>query len=328
MKLINFSPHILKHYIKILNYLVFKKEYPYYWGNNKEWAKTSGNKIVFICDGFKAHGGLSDRLKSILTTFSETKKINKPFYISWTSPFQLSDFLIPSGNIDWRIDKDQIYCNYKNSFPFILNISSNHFKNIIKKYLFRHCLKDKRDILVYSNIMFEKFNLPELFFSLFKPSDFLQKNLDFYLNDIGSPFYSYTFRFGNLLGDFKDIVGNPLSSKDKIKLINRNLEELKEKLKELPLGFKALVTSDSLSFLKSAKIIDNRIYVIEKELMHIDFFDEKKSNNMIWLKTFLDFFLIMTAEKVYQLNTEGMYNSSFPSFAAKIGKKPYLFHKF
>ena len=321
----------INHYLKTIAYLVFKNKYPYKWGEINEIQtefKSNQKKIVYICDGLKNHGGLSDRFKGLLTTFSEAKRLKLPFYIYWTSPFQLSDFLIPASKIDWRINSKHIHYNYKYSFPFILDISPVHYKNVIKKYLFRYCLKDKRDILVYSNLMHEKKNISALFHELFKPSDYLKENIDKYLNDIGTSYYSYTFRFGNLLGDFTDIVGHPLINKDKNELIEHNLEELKQLLENLPETHKALITSDSFYFLQKVKKLDRRICLVEKELMHIDFYDNNKATKEIWLKSFLDFFLIMRADKIFQLRTGEMYNSSFPSFAATIGRKEYVLHEF
>lgn len=322
---------IIIHYVKIFKYILLKREYPYKWGEiivKNSGIKSKEKKIVYICDGFKNHGGLTDRFKGLLTTYSEAKKLKTPFYIYWTSPFQLTDFLIPTSSIDWRIEKKDILYNYKDSFPFIMDISPVHYKNIIKKYLFRHCLLDKRDILVYTNLMHEKKNHSDLFNELFKPSHYLRENIDFYLKSIGAPYYSYTFRFGNLLGDFKDIVGTTLVDKNKFKLIEKNLKELKVLIKDLPDSYKVLVTSDSFYFLEKVKEIDNRICIVKKKLMHVDYYDIEKTSKETWLKSFLDFFLIMNAEKVYQLKTDEMYNSSFPYFAAQIGKKPYYLHKY
>lgn len=279
-----------------------------------------------MCDGYKGHGGLSDRMRGLLTTYYEAKTRKIPFFIYWTDPFELSDFLVPNGVCDWRIDAKEIFYDYERSFPLIMDISSTHGKNIIKEKIFKHCLRDKRDILVYSNMMYVKKGLPQLYNELFKPSDYLQENIEEHIRKIGTPYWSYTFRFGNFLGDFKDIVGYPLVESEKKRLVDKNISELKRLLRELPSGYKALVTSDSLFFLEQVQAADDRIYVIKKELRHVDF--SKSEKKEIWLKSFLDQNLIMKAEKVFLLRTEGMYPSSFPAFAALIGEKEFIHHDF
>lgn len=327
---------ILIHYCKLFVYIIFKKKYPY-----KKWEiysktkihKKQSKKIVFVCDGFKNHGGLTDRFKGLLTTYSEAKRLNISFYIYWISPFNLNDLLVPSGKCNWIIDEQEILFDYEYSFPFIMDISPVNYKNIIKKYLFRYCLKDKRDIYVYSNLMHQKNNLSHLFNELFKPSDLLQNNIDFYIKEIGTSYYSYTFRFGNLLNDFNDIIGSPLPDEKKNEFINKNILELKRLLNQLPNGYKALVTSDSIKFLRELRNLDERIFFIEKDLCHLDFYVYEKEKrkidaNEIGLKSFIDFYLIMNAKKVFQVKTDKMYKSSFPVFAAEIGNKPYFLHTF
>lgn len=322
---------IIIHYVKIFLYLMLKKKYPYKWkeitDDNIE-INNDKKKIIYVCDGFKNHGGITDRFKGLITTYSEAKRLNIPFYIYWNSPFELSNFLIPNTSNDWRINKNRIHFNYCFSFPFILDISPMHYKNLIKKYLFRYVLKDKRDILVYSNLMHEKKNRAILFNELFRPSEHLQKAIDKHLRNIAGKYYSITFRFGNYFGDFKDNVSFPHSENDKEILLKKNIIELTKVIQSIPKEYKILITSDSLYFLQKTKKIDKRIYIIEQELMHIDFYDNKKASKNTWLKTFLDFYLLMNAEKLIQFKTDEMYNSSFPRFAAEICKKPYYLHEF
>ena len=53
-----------------------------------------------------------------------------------------------------------------------------------------------------------------------------------------------------------------------------------------------------------------------------------KQKKEIWRKSFLDQNLIMKAEKVYLLKTEGVYKSGFPEFASLIGNCEYVYHEF
>lgn len=329
--MINLS--IIRHYFRLAGYLAFKGEYPYGWGSGKGIgkgrARTSGSrKVVFMCDGFKNHGGFTDRMRGILTTCFEARRRGLPFYISWTSPFDLSEFLVPADPslCDWRIDPSQISYSYEDSFPVILDISSTPGKNIVKKWIFRYCFCGRRDVLVYSNMMYA--DAPELYRSLFKPSEYLQSHIDRHLEAIGCDFWSFTFRFGNCFGDFADIVGHPLEESEKMRLAEKNICELKRLLESLPDGFRALVTSDSLFFLNLVEKADPRIYVIKHKLMHVDYFKKEESCREVWLKSFLDQNLIMHARRVHVLRTEDMYRSSFPAFAAAVGGAEYVCHEF
>ena len=323
------------YYLRLCLYYIFKTHYPITpWGgqvspyHRKSVDTRNAKKVVFMCDGFKGHGGFTDRIKGCLTTYVEAKRRKLPFFINWTVPFNLDEFLVPSGEYDWRIDPHEISYNYADSFPVIMNISPTHGKNVIKKFIFKYSFIGERDILVYSNMMYVEKDRPKLYHELFKPSDYLQQNIDLHLNNIGINYWAYTFRFGNYLGDFRDIIGYPLEEAEKMRLVNKNIEELKRMLKDLPKGFKALVTSDSLFFLKQVEKADDRIYIVKEKLMHMDFYKKEDNKKEIWLKSFLDLYLIMRSQRVFLLKTEGMYKSSFPAFAALLGGKDFVFHEF
>ncbi len=68
-------------------------------------GKSDNVKEGIICmfDGSLAHGGITDRIRGILTTWQEAKRRGTPFYIHWTHPFRLDTYLIPA-EADWRID--------------------------------------------------------------------------------------------------------------------------------------------------------------------------------------------------------------------------------
>lgn len=322
---------MIKYYLKLFIYYVFKTRYPIEWGNNDYSVKSAiedKTRVVFLCDGYRGHGGLTDRMRGLLTTYLEAKRHNLPFFISWTKPFLLEEFLVPAGDCNWSINIDDIKYNYNDSFPVIIDVSTAQWKNKLKKYIFKYCFLGKRDKLVYTNIIYEKETFPALYRELFKPSEYLQKNIDIHLKNIGERFWAYIFRFGNSFGDFRDIIGRPLVGEERLHLLEKNIMELKKLICELPKGFKALVTSDSLFFLTKVENLDSRIYVIKKKLLHVEFYKEEEAEQEIWLKSFLDQNLIMKAEKVYLLRTGVMYKSGFPEFAALVGGREFVYHEF
>ena len=86
--------------------------------------------------------------------------------------------------------------------------------------------------------------------------------------------------------------------------------------------YKLLVNSDSLRFLSA---VDNEnlsyIYIIPGVPVHIDQqFDASEAD---FLKTFVDFYMISRAAKVFLIRIGEMRNSGFPKCAAMVGGKPY-----
>lgn len=197
----------------------------------------------------------------------------------------------------------------------------------IEQFIFKNWFKIKKEFHVSTNCYLypEKYSI--LFKELFKPSKYLEEAIN--QNMPRRPYFSYSFRFMQLLGDFKDTYGDILNIEERERMINKCLQELFSLLKSLPEGFLAFVASDSKTFLKRACEADPRIFCIEGEIIHPHtYFEEKIEDSDIYLKTFLDFFIISKAEKVYRLQTGKMHTSGFPKLAAYIGNKPFIIHRF
>ena len=163
---------------------------------------------------------------------------------------------------------------------------------------------------------------------LFKPSNLLSEEINKHLEALGENYWSFSFRFCMLLGDFTDVatvVPEPLSPKESEELIYKNIKELQTLMKDLPEGYKCLITSDSRIFLEKVATVDRRIYIVPGQISHIDV--DKKSEDA-WLKVFVDQNLIMKADKVFLLKTGRMYKSGFAEYAALIGGKEFIYHDF
>lgn len=288
----------------------------------------SYNRIIFMCDGRLHHNGLTDRLRGILTTYALAKILKRPFYIHWTSPFQLENYLEPN-NYDWRISHENINYDIRYSTPLVFNLhphKSYRKRNILSYLIFAKWLSKKaRDKHVYTNFYFPKSKFPRLYKELFRPSHVLLEEINKHLAILGHHYWSFSFRYHRLLGDFRDVIGTPLAPEAAEKLINKNINELKSLVNKLPNGYKCLITSDSQTFLNKVELIDPRIYIVPGTISHIDV--DKSSENG-WLKLFVDQNLIMGAEKVFLLQTDGMHKSGFAEFAALIGEKKFIYHQF
>lgn len=79
---------------------------------------------------------------------------------------------------------------------------------------------------------------------------------------------------------------------------------------------KVLVTSDSMRFIEHIKSIPD-VYAFPGKIVHMDW--SKGENYETYLKSFVDFYLIGGARKVFSVGTDKMYKSDFPKYAAMIG---------
>lgn len=296
---------------------------------NKGGACPEKEGVVFMCDGKINHGGLTDRLQGILTTFENSQKRGIPFYIHWDSPFKLERYLVPN-EVDWRISPQQISYNKRFAFPILLwQCRTDKYRSLANKInLDLALINPKKQIHVYSNSNNSKGRYATLFSKLFKPTPLVKNELKSHLDKLGLHYWSFSFRFQQLLGDFKDICGITLSPQEQESLIKQIISEVEHVMTDMPENYRVLIASDSMRFIDAIKKIDPRIYSVEGRISHVDLDSNANDNTDVWLKTFIDQLLIMNAEKVFLFKTGQMYNSGFPRFAAEIGGKPFILHEF
>jgi hypothetical protein len=283
----------------------------------------SSKKCIMMIDGRFPHGGLTDRLRGCLSVYSYCKQHKIPFYIHFIYPFNLKDCLVPNV-YDWAIASTDIDYEYPQSTPVVLDCFDAILEGLFDKLLLnRFVLRGiSSNYHIYSNAHFHKKSYSELFHELFKPANELQLLIDENIKNLGSRYYAATFRFQQLLGDFKE--GNIefyhiLNDTDKNKLIEKCKEKLMELLEALPQNYRLLVTSDSSTFLEEVSKI-SRIYVIPGKVVHMNY---EQSDVKVFLKSFIDLYLLMGAEAVNLFQTGKMYNSGFPKFAAKLGNTTF-----
>ena len=283
------------------------------------WDKRAENReqwCIFMVDGRMSHGGLSDRLCGLVSTYCYCKEHNKIFKLYFQYPFQLEFFLL-SNRCNWEISKDEISHNILDSSPIYI---SNRQDNMLQRKIANHKLnKQSKQLHIYTNMRYFRGNFSSLFHELFKPSPLLFDEVQKNLSQIDSDFISITFRFQQLLGDFKE--GNfPILPQDKrLKLMSSCLTEI-EKLHKCHSDLKVVVTSDSQSFLLEAKKF-NYVYIIPGNIVHMDFTDE--DNIAIHLKSFVDLFVISKAQKVYLVYSDQLYRSAFAKTAALLSGALY-----
>lgn len=279
--------------------------------------------IISMIDGRIHHGGLCDRLCGIVSTYNYCKEHNIPFKLFFNYPYSLYNYLEPN-KYNWFIqEKDITFNPFYVSFKRIC-LFGKDFQSM-KSYLDFRMSGTKKTTLMYTNMYYFKDvnDFSASFNELFKPSNKLKSAIDYNLSCIAQEYVSITFRFQQLLGDFKETGFKILKTKEeKDKLINlclNAIEYIYEKHK-----CKILITSESKSFLSIAKEKFNYVYVIPGNVIHIDFVNiGEKISDESQIKSFVDFYMLSKAKTIYLANIPPLYCSSFPKVASFINKRPY-----
>ena len=280
-----------------------------------------GKKIViFFIDGKTIHGGLSDRLRGLFSTYYYCLKEGIDFKVFWTYPFNLQDYLEPN-KVNWLIEgkaishnKNEVAFRFFNSYSLMNNNETSFLKIMNTK---------KHEIHVYSNITLHEEMYHIFFNDLFKPSKMLSDALQYNTDKIGGKYISVSFRFIGILGDFKDTYfKKELGAEEKEKYISKCLDvicRLKTKHPNVP---KILVTSDSRVFLEKASSLAY-VYIIPGTVVHMDGVNKNMEQND--LKVFLDMLMISKAECCYSYSYGKMFKGTkFAKTSALIGNRRFI----
>ena len=279
--------------------------------------RRASEKPTVICmlNGRTHHAGLADRLYGILSVYRAARELGYDYRISFTSPFELFDYLIPNKH-NWIIDKSKL--DDSEATPiFIRALNPPHNDKRHRQLINALRKAPTRQIHVYSNLKtIEGNDLADLFKTLFKPSAALDDAMARHKEALGSDYASVSFRFQQLLGDFTDVgAREPLSETNRKSLISKCLSALDDLYDNIGHKYpKLLVASDSSSFLKEAAG-RHYAYVIPGEVAHVQF----SSSGNAHFKTFMDLMMIASAKESFLIKTPIMYSSGFPRLASDLG---------
>lgn len=276
--------------------------------------------LIVANDEVCQNGGLCDCLHGIVSAYYIAKKENRPFYIRFSYPFQLTDYLFPN-QIDWRIDPEEI--DYRSCRILHVPMMLGRFhatwaeeRAFHLKYL-THIARHRGPTLLFTNAhLLGELEFSQHFNELFRPSPALQEQIDFHLSLIGGPYLGASFRFRNLLGDFYEADSLPATPVKQESLIHRGIEQIELLHREEPLK-KILVTSDSQKFCTSLSHLPY-VYVLSGSRLNI-----ATPDNASAMTSFLELMLLTRSigNKLYV--TDGLYRSNFTQTASFIGNLPY-----
>ena len=282
-------------------------------------------RYIFMVDGTRPHGGMFDRLKGLTTLYGLAKVRKSEFKIHFVYPFNLSTYLEPNKH-DWAISPQELSFSYPYARPLIVYGEWVHPTRIFKRRHGEIHVYYGFDSIVDLNRAFgTNYGFGELYRELFRPSAYLQTNIERIQGEIGSNYIACHIRFTNLLGDKVEIYGrqDSLDEESKLKLMNICLSTINS-IGEKHSGMRIMLATDSGIFTQFVHQQCANIYIIPGEIKHVDTVDGNTTND-VNLKLFLDYYLMAGAEQVYSIinREETLYASDFPNFAAKIGDKPF-----
>jgi len=285
--------------------------------------------VIFLCNGFVDHGGWADRLRGILSVYAICKELGLQFRLLFSSPFPLTDYLVPN-EYDWRIDEADVIYDCSVSDVIALQSGDDSSWQGKKQYDIlkqSFSVSDAVQIHVYTNAhSVYGADYGRLFHELFKPSLKLQSTIDKCLSALGQNYISVSARFIGNLGDFTDTQqAAPLPQSQREELLRSCVEQVGKLHLRHP-DAKVLVCSDSISFLNATSEFPYT-YIYNGKIVHLDT-DEGKSDYELYEKTFVDFMLIAGASTIYRLETRWVRKSGFPYAASRVNERPFCSVRF
>jgi hypothetical protein len=279
--------------------------------------------LIASVDGSSWHGGLCDRFKGIVSLFHYCLCKNIPFKINYTYPFALSDYLLPN-EYDWQLSEAEIITYHICEAKYINLIGDPSARRFVqfrtKKQIHAYA---NRDIVAELNRIYNTdYQWGELFKKLFSPTKEMSQIIQCRKLQIGGEYICVAFRFQNLLGDFTEYQYRELPDGAKTELIARCRQSILD-IQQRETCKRILVTSDSVSFLETLPGMTG-IYTFSGKTLHVDTVTSEMKSHEVYMKSFLDFYLLSEGLKIYSVGTRKMYyQSDFPRYAAKLNNIPF-----
>ena len=298
----------------------------YYMLRHYDWKRT-GKKVrhpmlVFMVTNTKGFyvGGMVDRFKGMISTYAWCKQRNVDFRIRHIYPFELADYLEPA-QYDWRLKEGEYTTSIWDST--LMRARGEYGRRLVRKSVVNKQIHyyGNRDFLFYINETGgTDYTWGELFYELFRPGKKLAEEVERKRNEIGQPYISAVFRFQNLLGDFKEYrfeaLGNSEKREELIQICLNGLFDLQKTYPNTPI----LVTSDSSTFIERASAFPG-IHIIEGKRVHMGCSTDADYDT--YLKSFVDFYMLVGSQRIFSLGTSEMYPTQFPMYAAKVNDIPF-----
>ncbi|GHT61944.1 hypothetical protein AGMMS50239_14010 [Bacteroidia bacterium] len=299
-----FSLRTLKYYVQIYS---FRKD-----------KEIKENTVYFIVDPKRNYAGLVDRLKSIVGCYYIAKCSGFEFKIISDEKFPIWNYLTPHL-YDSRANFNDLSYSVQNSRIISYNgFTINKLNKKIKQYHIYNY--NGKNVLETNQIPNYDLLWRNLFQELFEPQNSLLQQLDSFGYKENS-YIAIHLRFVNALETFEPKYKKSLTLTQKEILVTKcicGIEQIRNKYSSK----KIIVFSDSQVFLDKVKQRLPDIIVLNGNIGHISHTNKEQVDAVI-NKTFLDFFMIGKASKIFSISASEMYKSVFPRYAAIINNKEY-----
>ena len=224
--------------------------------------KREGNVKWFVAnifDGRIPAGGLVDRLRGIVSTFSISQQMERSYKLLFTHPFPLSDYLQPA-RYNWVVSEQELCFDPEETAIVVsqtLADSPSERRQQEKQLRQKIALHRGQQIHVYTNAAFSyDDDFASNFSQLFKPVPRLKEAIDKTYRQLGDGYIAVSARFRNLLDDFnEENYSEPLEPTDRQQLLNACSVQLQKLHNRYP-DVNILVCSDSSTFLHEANRYD------------------------------------------------------------------------
>ena len=201
----------------LIDFIKSEKLLRFYIDTENRGEKKS-KTIISMIDGRLKHGGLSDRLSGIVSAYQYCCTHGCEFKLHFVYPYELSLFLEPNA-YDWRISPKDISYERNVAAPLYISLYSHDVKKM-RVYADAKLNRKCNQIHLYSNMYYfyeDEFSF--FFHKLFKKTALLENALNENLSSLGRNYASVTFRFQQLLGDFRETGFPSLNSEDDKKVL-------------------------------------------------------------------------------------------------------------
>lgn len=281
-------------------------------------SKREAHRPLVIIDVDKITNGFADKFKGTLSIIECCQNIGLDYVIKFNKPFKFSKYYYFKV-FDKDIASLTNYCD----------LGTLHLSSLESLEGILQSVRDTYDYIIissYTNVFTKK----ETYAENFIRTPFLSNELSKYKQIIGGNYISISFRFVNSLGDFKDpsSFNQTLPDKEQNLLMQKCKNELIKFIENKKNNQKFLVLSDSSKFLNYIKEIPN-VYVFTENIAHVGAIKIiSEDSEKLYVKTLIDFNLIIDALETYRFETEHLYRTGFPIVAAKCAGRETIVHKF
>jgi hypothetical protein len=157
-----------------------------YYDSNILLPDNYQKTVIYMADGRVFIGGLSDRLRAIVSVYKLCKELDISFKINFTVPFNLSNYLLP--NIyDWTILPNEIcYNKHQVELCYIITYFDMFHNEYAQKFLAKRFFKENfKQIHIYTNMAIAEKEYDTLFKELFRLSPELKALTDYNVKMLG-----------------------------------------------------------------------------------------------------------------------------------------------